>query len=61
MYFPTLTNAHLVNGRSLSADVRMFDGKVVFSFMMDPSGVLIYKHLMVNTEGHTFETIPVFA
>jgi hypothetical protein len=60
MYFPTLTNAHLVNNRSLSADIRLFGGKVIFSFMVDPSGNMFYKHLMVNVAGHEFETIPVF-
>lgn len=61
MTLPTLQDAHLVNDRSLSASIRLFNGAVVFSFMLHPSGDMFYKHLMVNTEGHNFETIPVFA
>lgn len=61
MFMPILTDAHLVNGRSLSAQIRMFDGKVIYSFMLHPEGRFIYQHLMVNTVDHEFETIPVFA
>lgn len=59
---PTLNlqDVHLVNDRSLSFSVRMFNGAAVFHGMIHPSGSMFYRHLMVRTEGHTYETIPVF-
>lgn len=57
---PRLFNAHLVNGRTLSAEIRMFNGKVVFAFMVSPEGRWVYQHLMVNTVGHQYETIPIY-
>lgn len=61
MFLPNFQDAHLVNDRSLSAVIRLFNGKVVYSFMMHPVNGVFYQHLMVNTEDHNFETIPVYS
>lgn len=60
MLLPDLTNAYLVNNRSLSVQIRMFDGGAIFTAMIYPDGDMYYKHLMVRTEGHLYKTIPVF-
>lgn len=57
---PILSNAHLVNERTLSAEIQMFNGKVIFAFMISPRGNWVFQHLMVNTVGHEYETIPIY-
>lgn len=61
--FPALAfqDAHLVNERSLSFTIRMFDGAAYFHGMIDPMGEMIYKHLMIrHGAGYNYETVPVF-
>jgi hypothetical protein len=64
MILPTITNSHLINERTLSAEIRMFDSQAIFSFMVHPDGRMFYKHLMVRLEnktgGHGYETVPVY-
>lgn len=60
MLLPNLDKAHIINKRSLSAEIQMFGGKAIFSFMLHPDGRWVYRHLMVQIKDGHYETVPVF-
>lgn len=57
---PTFEDAHLVNGRTLSARFtigRTTDGPIIASLMVTPDGRRIYSHLMYPRQDGSYQSL----
>lgn len=59
MMFPTLNDAHLVNGRTLSFTVPFLNGRLVLHGMVNPDGKFIYRNLLASIDGD-WKIVPVY-